>query len=271
MTKNSWLISSLILLGVLSVALSIFLSTQTEKQRPGAKMLARVELNIGKAFVLRKNLTQKDQLKTRTSLYSLDSVETAADGDATLEFDSAYRIRVLENSLITVDQEGEHTVLIIKRGDVQVENFGREGTVYISQEGSRWEATDYETVYRKKVAEGGTDSVPSPDSAPKATTTTPPPSTDSLTASFIEDTLKLQRNSFFKCYTQLLQKTPGVVGQASVNFTISPSGKVIQASIASSNLQDADFKKCLLEAVKRIEFQPFDGGNISTVFPLRFE
>lgn len=270
MTKNSWLISSLIILGVLSVALSIFLSTQTEKQRPGSRMLARAELNLGKVFVLRKNLTQKEQLKSRTSLYVLDSVETAADGDATLEFDSAFRIRILENSLITMDQEGEHTVLIVKRGDVQVENFGREGTVYISQEGSRWEATDYETVYRKKVAEGSTDSTPSLDSTIKATAT-PPPSTESLTASFIEDTLKLQRNSFFKCYTQLLQKTPGVVGQASVNFTISPSGKVTQASIASSSLQDADFKKCLLEAVKRVEFQPFEGGNISTIFPLKFE
>ncbi|MBO9668406.1 MAG: AgmX/PglI C-terminal domain-containing protein, partial [Bdellovibrio sp.] len=80
-----------------------------------------------------------------------------------------------------------------------------------------------------------------------------------LTSEFIQDTLRAQRNSFFKCYTQLLQRTPGVVGQASVGFTIERSGKVSQADITSSSIADPAFKKCLIEAIRRVEFKSFGG------------
>lgn len=267
MAKNNWLIPSLIVVGIFSVALSLFIATQTEKQKPGARPLARLQLNLGKVFVLRKNLTQKETLTRKATLFALDSVETGVDGDATMEFDSAYRIRIQENSLVTLDEENDRIVLIIKRGDVQVENFGREGSVFISKDGVRWSATDYEMNYKKQAP---TESLP--DLAPTETAPQAPTSTaEGLTSEFIQDTLKTHRSSFFKCYTQLLQKTPGVVGQASISFTIERTGKVFQAEIASSSINDASFKKCLLDAIRRVEFRPFGGDPISTVFPLRFE
>ncbi|KHD87450.1 MAG: lipoprotein [Bdellovibrio sp. ArHS] len=268
MAKNNWLISTLIILGLVSVGLSLFVATQTEKQKPGARPLARIELNLGKVFVLRKNLTQKETLTRKSTLFALDSVETGVDGDATMEFDSAYRIRIPENSLITIDEESDRIVLIIKRGDLQVENFGREGSVYISRDGVRWNATDYEMNYKKQ-----TPAETLPDLAPaEPPTTQPTPNIqEGLTSEFIQDTLKTHRGSFFKCYTQLLQKTPGVTGQASITFTIERTGKVNQAEIASSSINDAGFKKCLLEATRRVEFKSFNGDPISTVFPLRFE
>lgn len=268
MAKNNWLIPSLIIIGVISVALSLFIASQTEKSKPGARPLARLELNLGKVFVLRNNMTSKETLTRKSTLFALDSVETSVDGDATMEFDSSYRIRILENSLITLDEENERIVLVIKRGDVQVENYGREGSVYISKDGVRWTATDYEMNYKKQAP---TETLP--DLAPVETgvPTTPAAKAEGLTSEFIQDTLRTHRNSFFKCYTQLLQKTPGVVGQVSISFTIEKTGKVHQADIASSNLNDPGFKKCLLEAIRRVEFKTFGGDPISTVFPLRFE
>ncbi|MGZ3773964.1 MAG: TonB family protein [Pseudobdellovibrionaceae bacterium] len=269
MAKNNWLISSLILVGIISVALSLFIASQTEKQKPGSQPLARIELNLGKVYILRKNLTQKEILSRKATLFALDSIETGADGDATMEFDSSYRIRVQENSLITLDEENERTVLIIKRGDVQVENFGREGTVFVSREGVRWNATDYEMNYKKQ---GSPETLP--ELAPsEAGPIAMPPSNlaDGLTSEYIQDTLKTHRNSFFKCYTQLLQKTPGVTGQATISFTIEKTGHVTQADIASSSINDTNFKKCLLEAIHRVEFKAFNGDPISTTFPLRFE
>ncbi|HEY1079037.1 MAG TPA: AgmX/PglI C-terminal domain-containing protein [Bdellovibrio sp.] len=267
MAKNNWLIPSLIVIGLFSVALSLFIASQTEKQKPGARPLARLELNLGKVFVLRKNLTQKETLTRKSTLFALDSVETSVDGDATMEFDSSYRIRVQENSLITLDEENDRIVLIIKRGDVQIENYGREGSVYVSKDGVRWTATDYEMNYKKQAP---ADNLPEvvPSTEPSTATTV---SSDGLTSEFIQDTLKTHRGSFFKCYTQLLQKTPGVVGQASITFTIIKTGKVTQAAIASSSINDSSFKSCLLEAIKRVEFKAFNGDPISTVFPLRFE
>lgn len=266
MAKNNWLIPSLIIVGVISVALSLFISTQTEKTKPGARPLARLELNLGKVFVLRNNLTHKEVLTRKATLFALDSVETSVDGDATMEFDSSYRIRVLENSLITLDEESERIVLIIKRGDLQVENYGREGSVYISRDGVRWTATDYEMNYKKRAPMETL-----PELAPAETPAANVKAVEGLTSEFIQDTLKTHRSSFFKCYTQLLQRTPGVVGQASISFTIERTGKVSQADIASSSLSDPQFKKCLLESVRRVEFKVFGGDPITTVFPLRFE
>ena len=264
--KINWLIPTLIVAGVLSLLLSIFIASQTEKQKPGDRPLARLELNLGKVFVLRKNLTQKEILTRRSTLFALDSVETGPDGDATMEFDSAYRIRVQENSMITLDAENDRIVLIIKRGDVQVENYGREGSVFVSRDGVRWNATDYEMNYKKQAPPTSL-----PELAPQDTVTAEALKVEGLTADHIQDTLKTYRPSFFKCYTQLLQKTPGVVGQASLSFTIERTGRVNQAEVASSSINDPDFKKCLLEAIRRVEFKSFSGDPISTVFPLRFE
>ncbi|QDK46401.1 energy transducer TonB [Bdellovibrio sp. ZAP7] len=265
--KNNWLIPSLIGLGVLSVALSLVVSSLTEKQKVATRPLARVDLSLGKAFILRKNMTQKEALTRSASLYPLDSVETGPDGDATMTFDSAYRIRIQENSLVTLDEEYDRQVILIKRGDVQVEAYGRDGSVMISRDGVRWTATDYETNYRKQA-----NSPNLPDMAPSTEGYTGKKAGgEGLTSEFIQETLRTHRNSFFKCYTQLLQRTPGVSGQASVGFTIERTGKVSNPTVTSSTISDVPFKKCLTEAIRRVEFKSFAGDPISTVFPLKFE
>lgn len=267
MTKKNLVIPILIGIGLFSVLLSLVIASQTETQTPDQRPLARISLNLGKVSVLRKNLTQKENLVHKSSLYPNDSVETSADGDATLDFDSAYRIRIMENSFVTIGQENDRTVLIVKRGDVQVENYGREGTVYVSKDGARWTATEYEMNYKRQAPVQSLPDLAPAEDIPLAATA----KVDGLTPEFIQDTLRTQRSSFFKCYTQLLQRTPGVVGQASLSFTIMPTGKVANAEITSSSINDPNFKKCLVEAVSRVEFRAFPGDPIATVFPMKFE
>ncbi len=253
--------------GLFFVALSLLIASQSESSKTVRQPIARLDLNLGQVSVLRQNLTQKEIVTRKAPIYSMDSIETGPDGDATLEFDSAYRIRILENSIVTVDQEGDRRVIIIKRGDLVVENHGREGSVFISRDGTRWTATDYELEHKKEGPEQSLPDLPATaDLLPTERT-----SSDNLTATQIQDTLNGQRSSFFKCYTQLLQKTPGTVGQISIHFTILNSGKVSQSEISSTTISDEDFKKCLLEAMKRVEFKSFAGEPISGVFPLRFE
>lgn len=269
MTKNSLLIPSLIGLGLFSLALSLFIASRTGSPKPGEAPVARIELSMGKVFILRKNMTQKEVLSKKTVLFPLDSVETGVDGDATMEFDSMYRIRIEENSLVTLDTENERTVLIIKRGDLHVDNFGRDENIFVSRDGVRWSATEYEQNFKKQQT---TQTLP--EAAPLAdnsATTSAANSSSGLNSETIQETLKLQRSAFFKCYTLLLQRTPGVVGSASISFTIEKSGKVFNAEIASSTINDMPFKKCLIEATRRIEFKSFVGDPISTVFPLKFE
>lgn len=267
--KSNWWIPFLVLAGLVFLGLSLLISTRTDRSLFAQKPLARLEEGSGKVYVFRKDMTVKERLVRKSFLYALDTVETGADGDAVMEFDSAYRIRILENSLITLDRDQDKITLIIKQGDLQVENYGQEGTVYISRNGRRWTATDYEMVYKKQAQDESL-----PDTSTAVTPVLPDskvPSLGGLSQEYIQDVLKSQRNSFFKCYTQLLQRTPGVTGQASLSFTIENSGRVSQAAIASSTISDAAFKACLLEALQRVAFKSYSGETISTVFPLKFE
>lgn len=266
--KSNWLVPSLVLVGIISLGLSLFFSSRPDKALFGQKPLARIEQGLGQASIFRKNMTVKEKLNRKSFLYNSESVETGGDGDAVMEFDSAYRIRILENSLITLSEDRDKITIIIKRGDIQIENYGQEGTVFVSRDGVRWTATDYEMIYKKQNQDQG---LPDTAAVPVESAVANKPSTSGLSPEYIQDILKSQRNSFFKCYTQLLQKTPGITGQASLSFTIERSGKVVQATVASSNIADANFRKCLLEALQRIEFKSYSGDPIATVFPLKFE
>lgn len=268
MKSKNGLITLLVCIGVVCLGLSLFLSLRSDKNTFAQKPLATLIQNSGKISVFRKNMTVKEILSQKTMLFSFDSVETAADGEATMEFDSGYRLHLPENILVTISGNKDQVNLVLKKGDVQVENFGAEGSLFISKEGSRWSANDYELVYKKRQGDPSL-----PDTSASADTSSLPTlqTKDGLSPDYIQDMMRSQRQTFFKCYTQLLQKSPGVTGQATLSFIIDKNGKVLQPEIASSNIADAVFKKCLVAALQRMEFKSFTGDPISTVFPLKFE
>jgi hypothetical protein len=101
--------------------------------------------------------------------------------------------------------------------------------------------------------------------------TSPVPEGTGLTEKEIQETMNSHRTSFLKCYSGLLQKDAQAKGEATLTFTVENSGKLSAVEVTSSNLQQDDFKKCLIEVMNRVEFRPFDGSPISTLFPLKFE
>ncbi len=130
MVKNNWLIPSLIVIGLVSVGLSLLIASQTEKQKPGSRPLARLELNLGKVFVLRKNMTPKRNSHSPCNFISLwIQWKPALMGMRQWSLTLPIAFACKKNSLITLDEESDRIVVIIKRGDVQVENYGREGSV----------------------------------------------------------------------------------------------------------------------------------------------
>jgi hypothetical protein len=267
MAKNKWFIPSLVIAGLLFLGLSLYLSTRLEPQAPGVRVLARAGFNSGEVFVLPRGMNEKRPLIKSVSLYYLDSLETGPDGDATLEFDSGFRIRVLDNVLLTLDQDGEKTVVILKHGDVQVEKFGSENSVLISKGGQHYSANEYEVTVRRETSQNTF-----PELAPEAIPgQNPAAAGENLSSDYIQDTMKRQIPAFDKCYKQLLQRTPGVVGEVVMSFTIEKTGKVISAEANTSNIADADFKRCLSEAIRRVEFKSFRGDPIVSTFPMTFE
>jgi len=267
MVKNPWFIPSLVILGILFMGLSWYMSNRLERESSGLKPLARVLYNSGEVYLLHKNMTEKEPLTSSATLYYLDTLETGPNGDATFETDSGYRLRVLDNALVTWDQEGEKAILLLKRGDVQVESFGSNDALWIAKNGQRYTPGDYEVNVRRQLGQG-----PFPDIAPVVNASpTLPPSGETLNSDYIQDTLKRQIPAFDKCYKQLLQRSPGVVGQVIMSFTIERSGKITSAEAMNSTITNPDFKRCLVEALLRIEFKSFNGDPITSTFPIGFE
>lgn len=262
---KKWLIAALCFVGVIFLSLSFLSSKFFGPSIGNNTVLAKVESLEKEVWVLKKQNLERQLVSKKTSLYHLDTVETNSEGEALLDFPSSYRIKLLRNSQITLDQQNEKTYLIVKHGDLKIENFGKEGSIYISKSGQEWTATDYE-LYARGINQ-------TPQTSPSTDNALPNPSTvdGKLSAELIQQTLNAHKHIFFKCYSQLLQKTPGIKGDASLTFTIEQTGKITDPHVTNSSFTDPIFVRCLTEAVERIEFRSFSGDPITTVFPLRFE
>lgn len=261
MKQNKNLILTFFFLGLLLLGTAFLVSKWLDPVNPAAPVLARIEKISEPVFILKRHLTQQEQLRDSAPLRALETVSTGADGEALLTFPSDYRLKLKPNSEITLDIEADRTIVYLKTGDVDVEASGREGSLFISKYGVRVSASEYKSNNKGDLGL----------KAPELRETKNPESKEGLSPSYILETLKSQKNVFYKCYTQLLQRTPGVTGEASLSVTIETNGKISRSEITSSNLNEPAFKKCLIEAVNRIEFKAFHGEAITTVFPLQFE
>ena len=102
----------------------------------------------GKAEIVRNGFTVRKKIESRSlTLNQLDSVETADVGSAIVSLESADKIKILDNSFVTFerveDAQDFHIDVIIKRGDIRVLNFGRDGELFIAKNGERLSANEY--------------------------------------------------------------------------------------------------------------------------------
>ena len=259
MGRNSNLVMAFFFSGLLLLGLGFLVSKWMDADSPSTPRLAQVEKVTDQVFILKKHLTQKIAVNQKASLHALESLETNADGEAYLDLPSAFRLQIYPNSQLTLDQEGDVTVVYIKNGEIKIVSQGRDGTLVFAKNGRRWTALEFE---QKNKPQGAIEPL-----LPLADSQT----SEGLTPSYIVDTLKSQKGAFYKCYTQLLQKNSGIIGESSITMTIEPNGKISRSEVTSSQLNDPAFKRCLVEATIHIEFKPFRGDAITTVFPLKFE
>jgi hypothetical protein len=260
------LILGIIALGIFFLSLSYFISRDEEKGPSGTR-IATVIHETGKVEVIRAGFSQRSKVETRADLSTFDSVETFEIGEANLIFENGYHLRVFENSLLTLervnDPENYHVLLVIKRGDVRVDQLGREGELFISKNGQRILAAKYnDSELKRHPPQSKTEETDSTSHAP------------SLTEEEIANTMNNNKNRFFRCYSRLVQNNPQVKGDVSLAFTIENSGhpNLLEINIhLTPKVSDEDFKKCLKDVITRIEFKPFTGPTVSTVFPLKFD
>ena len=226
--------------------------------------LAQMELTYGKAFILEKG--DRVQVKAKAPLYRLTEIATDDESEAVLYTPAGGKVRVLENSLISIDSDLDKVVLVIKSGDIRDESSDEAARqIIVSRNGLRRNlALEPKKGGRKKDAAKSATRTARSDN-PYLQRSRP------LTVELIQETMKNKKNLFFKCYSQLLQRTPGATGEASLAFTIEQTGNVSNAEVSNSSFKDPQFRRCLTEAVKRVEFKSFSGDSIQALFPIRFE
>lgn len=256
--------------GMACLSLFAFLSTRTPKSSTNLPEVGVVEVFQGEVYLFKFQPGLKEKIQGRQWVRSTETIETNEEADVIIEFPSNYRLKIKPQSLVYFEQTEDISHLLIKRGNVVIENFGREGSLLIAKDGPELNATEYAQIHERgansSVGESGTT-----QTSQTANTSNKNQREARLTQKIIQDVLKNVKNQFYKCYSQLLQKTPGIGGQSSIAFSILATGRVSQPEISSSTLSDTQFKKCLVNVIERVEFPSFAGASVSTVFPIRFE
>ncbi len=208
----------------------------------------------------------RTQVDTSAGLISGDSIQTAADGLARIQFITGSELRIFENSLVNFEEvqgpESEEFVLTLQKGKIEALNLDSQTEIWIQKNGERLKAAEYND---SALALSVPESVKSVDDMPKGEISS------NLNLDDLQKILSEQEPQFYRCYTQLIQKAPESKGQAILQFTVEPTGKIKNVDVISKTLNEPSFKACLEEVLNRLKIRPFQGAEIATAFPLSFE
>lgn len=94
---------------------------------------------------------------------------------------------------------------------------------------------------------------------------------DGLPRDVVAKVIRAHFNEIKFCYERVLQHREGLAGKVAVQFTIGPTGEVLEAAVAESTLADSEVEDCMLSRVKRWKFpEPAGGGTVEVNHPWIF-
>lgn len=260
MSKRSWLVPTLLIVGTVLIVVSIWLPNQNRIFfKTSATDFAIVNEKTGHVTASNAQSPTPVEVNLKTQLHPRDSINTANESEVLIQFKNDSQVRIAQNSEVLLDQQERGSpLLVVKSGEVFVERFGRKPETWIRKDGQSLSVVDY-TASDKNNTQFLKESIPVIDA------------NETLTQTEIETILTARKSDFFKCYGQILQKKPQSRGQVMLSFTIEKQGQTSKIEVSKSDIDDNSFKSCLMEVVARTKFRVFTGKPITTVFPLKFE
>jgi TonB family protein len=73
------------------------------------------------------------------------------------------------------------------------------------------------------------------------------------------------------CYEKELRRNPTLQGKITVEFTIEQSGTISKANATANTMNDPAVAACIVDALKRIRFNPGpEGGSVTYSYPFVF-
>lgn len=92
-----------------------------------------------------------------------------------------------------------------------------------------------------------------------------------LDRSVIDEYIKRHRAQLSACYTRQLQGNPSLSGRVATRFVISGTGRVSQAGVTSSSINNPKVESCVIGVLKDIVFpEPLGGGVVEVDYPFSF-
>jgi TonB family protein len=86
----------------------------------------------------------------------------------------------------------------------------------------------------------------------------------------IELVFDKNKGAIFALYNRALRRDPGLQGKLVLRFTIDPSGAVTDCVVVSSELDDPEMERKLVQRVKMFRFQDKDVATVTTTKPIDF-
>ena len=84
--------------------------------------------------------------------------------------------------------------------------------------------------------------------------------------------MRRRKAAFRFCYEKALRMQKDLAGRVKLRFTIGASGSVLGTpAVVSASLKNAAVHKCLVKNVKRVKFDPPEGGTCTVSWPFKFK
>ncbi|MCC2677465.1 MAG: putative lipoprotein LipL45 [Pseudobdellovibrio sp.] len=259
MKRNNWFVPAVITAGIILIVLSIWAPQSRFIKNFSDSNFARLIERTGVVKLQNNEMSAEISINSNYKIEALDVLRTEPGSEAVIEFNGGGQFRISEKSEVVVDQlDNGNPLVVVRSGEVFVEKFGKSPGFWIRSEGQLYSASDFVVLDRKN-ASRLMDPLPSQKGLAQ------------ITQAEIEVILNSKKNDFFKCFGQLIQKSPQATGQVLISFTIERQGLPSKVEVSKSDINDPHFKNCLSEVVARTRFRSFTGDPIATVFPLKFE
>ena len=260
MKRNNWFVPVIIAIGLALIGFSLWAPQSNFNFGFNQKYFAILIEKTGTLKVQNSQMTAETEVdKSRYKIDILDVLRTEDNSEALLQFENGSQFRLAEKSEVVLDvMDNGVPLVVIRTGDIFVEKFGEKTSFWVRSEGQLYSSADYVLVDKKS----GSRLKEQPNQQKDR---------EQLSQLEIENTLNSKKADFFKCYGQLIQKTPQAAGQVLISFTIEQRGSTSKVEVSYSDINENSFKSCVSEVVSRTKFRSFSGAPVATVFPLRFE
>jgi TonB family protein len=222
-----------------------------------------------------------------------DRVETGGDGAATIALKTLDELKLGAHAAVSFEVWDERdpnspVYVHVLHGEVESKAGGVRGRAYLVREGRLYAPGQKPGVKQPPLlitrSTAGRDeaktAAPSP-ALPESTATrddldTPATATtardpETLANEYVEEMISSRGSLLQKCWLSRLKDKPKLKGKLTVQFEINRRGKVREASIVDSSLNDEQLGQCVATVIERIPFRGFTGPEISIAYPISFE